>query len=132
MAKAGRYTTVIVVVDDDVDLREVICDALAADGYTVTPARNGAEALSTLRQANDVCLVLLDLMMPVMSGYEFLKVRSSDPQLAKIPVVVMSARWEGSDETGVVEFLRKPPGLAVILETVARYCSPDRTSILNR
>ena len=116
----------IMVVDDDVDVRETLCEVLAEEGYRVAGARNGMEALNLLREAERVCLVLLDLMMPVMSGYQFLQERKADPKLAAMPVVVMSARWEGKDEIEVVDFIRKPVSLAAILSVVERYCADER------
>lgn len=115
----------ILVVDDDLDLRETLCEVLAHEGYTVAGARNGAEALNVLRQPSPVCLVLLDLMMPVMSGYQFLQERKVDPELAKVPVVVMSARWEGSQEIAVECFMRKPVPLTTILSFAERYCPEE-------
>lgn len=117
----------ILIVDDDLDVRETLCDVLADEGYRVAGARNGMEALKLLREPNRVCLVLLDLMMPVMSGYQFLEERKAVPELAKVPVVVMSARWEGNEEVEVVEFIRKPPALAAVLSVAERYCAEERS-----
>lgn len=115
----------ILVVDDDRDVRDMLCDVLAGEGYAVTGARNGREALATLR-ANpaDICLVLLDVMMPVMSGVEFREQQRIDPDLAGIPVAVMSARWEARDVFDGLAFLRKPMGLEEILTVVRGHCSP--------
>ena len=122
----------ILIVDDDVDMRETLCDVLADEGYAVAGARNGVEALNVLRQGGQVCLVFLDLMMPVMSGYQFLQERKADPGLAKVPVVVMSARWEGSQEIDSVDFIRKPPALPAVLSLVERYCGDERGQPTNR
>jgi CheY-like chemotaxis protein len=113
---------VILVVDDDADVRETLCDVLADEGFPVAAARNGLEALTRLRDGDGICLILLDLMMPVMSGHEFLRERAADPRAAAVPVIVMSARWEGRHEVGAVEFLRKPPALTTVLEIAARHC----------
>jgi CheY-like chemotaxis protein len=113
---------VILVVDDDQDLRELMSDVLVTEGYKVASAKDGAEALALLREQPDVSLIFLDLMMPVVSGYEFLQTREADPRLSKIPVVVMSACWEGNEQmTGSAEFLRKPLRVGTILAMASRH-----------
>ena len=112
----------IVVAEDDRDLREIVCEVLESHGYAVAGASNGAEALRLVRENERVCLVLLDLMMPIMSGYEFLQIREREPQLATVPVVVMSARWEATESDVSGEFLRKPLSATQLLGAAARYC----------
>lgn len=116
----------ILVVDDDGDIRETICDILAEEGYTVAAARNGVEALSILGQPGHVCLILLDLMMPVMSGYQLLEERHGNPKLASVPVVVMSAHWDGRRGIDIADFVCKPPKLTSILAYAERYCGEER------
>jgi CheY-like chemotaxis protein len=111
----------ILIVDDDADIRETLCEVLQDEGYSVATARNGREALDALRQAEHVCLVLLDLMMPVMSGREFLQRQSAEPKLASIPVVVMSAVWDDDGGT-IAAFLRKPIPLPALLSCAEQYC----------
>ena len=113
----------IVVAEDDRDLREIVCEVLETHGYAVAAASNGAEALRLVRENQRVCLVLLDLMMPVMSGYEFLQIRQREPELATVPVVVMSARWEAAEQEVTGEFLRKPLSTTQLLGAAARYCN---------
>src|SRR5690349_24594897 len=82
----------VYVVEDYSDLRHTIGEALEAQGYAVVSAANGAEALEALRRDDArPCLILLDLMMPVMNGYECRKEQRADPELAGIPVVVIPA-----------------------------------------
>ncbi len=83
----------ILVVDDDEDIRFSLCDVLEDLDFRSTPARNGQEALELLRDPSrpPPSLILLDLMMPVMNGWQFLEARAQDLQLAAIPVVVMTA-----------------------------------------
>ena len=117
----------ILVVDDDADVRETLSEVLQDEGYRVATARNGLEALAALRQAERICLVLLDLMMPVMSGHEFLQKHKADPNLAGIPVIVMSALWDerpSSDQP----FLRKPVPLSALLSFVEQYCAEKRAA----
>jgi CheY-like chemotaxis protein len=82
----------IVVIDDDDDIRDAVQEVLEAEGYTTLGAANGAEAIQLLRVAEKrPCLILLDLMMPVMDGWEFLKEIGDEPKLHGIPVAIMSA-----------------------------------------
>jgi CheY-like chemotaxis protein len=115
----------ILVVDDDFALREAICAALEGEGFSVVSAGNGREALEILRHEDHPCLVLLDLMMPVMNGWEFRAEQRQDPKLASIPVVVLSAFSRATDEElrDVKRFLRKPVSLTELLEAIRPYCS---------
>lgn len=83
--------SVVLVVDDDTDLRDTICDVLETAGHTIHAARNGEEALSRLRSEPGIDLVMLDLMMPIMDGWKFRESQLADVALAHIPVVVMTA-----------------------------------------
>jgi CheY-like chemotaxis protein len=84
-------TKPIVVIDDDQDVREVLADLLVAEGYRVRCFANGADALAGLRRDCSASLILLDLMMPVMSGWRFREEQARDRRLASIPVIAMSA-----------------------------------------
>lgn len=100
----------VLVVDDDADVRESIATALEEVGYPVQQAANGKDALRTLESmSGQPCLVLLDMMMPEMSGEEFLQVLDAAHRLATLPVVVVSAQ----DRTGrgPRRVLRKPVSL---------------------
>ena len=112
----------VCVVEDDVDLRRTLSEALEAQGYEVMVAANGAEALDALRQeATPPCLILLDLMMPVMNGYEFRAVQRADPALSGIPVVVISAHERSGVDAD--DFLAKPVPLRRLLSVIQRYCA---------
>lgn len=106
----------VLVVDDDQAIREVIAEVLRDEGYEVVCAENGVQALDELRKNRRPDLVLLDLMMPVMSGWEVLEEIQGDDQLARIPVVVVSAM----NAPGVREHLAKPIDLERLLDTVGR------------
>src|SRR5687768_13520104 len=96
MVRCGRL---ILVVDDDIDIREAIQDTLEEEGFRVESAPDGAAALERLRALPyEPCLVLLDLMMPVMDGWEFLAARKEDPRLASIPITVISASRDLPDD----------------------------------
>jgi CheY-like chemotaxis protein len=81
----------ILVVEDDLATREVMAMLLGAEGYRVTTADDGRAALEQLRHDSHPDLIVLDLMMPVMDGWEFRNEQLADPQLSDIPVVVCSA-----------------------------------------
>jgi CheY-like chemotaxis protein len=122
---ASRAETVLVV-EDDQDLREIISLTLQARGHTVVTASDGAEALSWLRAQDPMpCLVLLDLMMPGMNGFELSATMQADPALAAIPVVVITgapllAKQRRGELHG--EVLPKPIELATLVSTVRRFC----------
>jgi CheY-like chemotaxis protein len=117
----------ILIVEDDPDIRDTFRALLEDRGYPVTTASNGREALDELSQRHP-CLILLDLMMPVMSGPEFLDVIKKDPENAAIPIVIVSAYAELMDETTLCDgFLKKPVSMDTLLRWVARYCDNGKS-----
>jgi CheY-like chemotaxis protein len=107
----GAHRCSVLVVDDDAELREVLRVALATNGYAVTTAANGREALNHLRSTADTCMIVLELELPVMDGMAFCAAQRRDRSLAWVPVVVMSARSDAearARELGARRFLRKP------------------------
>ncbi len=110
----------ILVIEDDMDIRETCRQVLECEGYSVVTAANGAQGIEILRTPVYPALILLDLMMPVMNGWEFLKARSGDPALQAIPVVVVTAAGlaAGEQPASVQGFLRKPLELEDLLEAV--------------
>jgi CheY-like chemotaxis protein len=93
-------------------------ELLQIEGFSVLGAGNGQEALDLLKLENP-CVVLLDLMMPVVSGWEFLRHRSSQPQLARIPVIVTSALIDRPE--GVDEVLPKPVDIERLVQLVTQF-----------
>jgi CheY-like chemotaxis protein len=81
----------VLIVDDDLDAREALAELLESRGYSVTSAGNGREALNYLRTASLPGIIILDLMMPMMDGWEFLEHQSRDFALLQIPVIVLTA-----------------------------------------
>jgi CheY-like chemotaxis protein len=115
----------VMVVDDDDDIRTTIASLLNQRGYPVLSAVEGEEALGLLRgTATLPGLILLDLMMPGMSGESFRSAQLSDPELATVPVVVLSGAGKLSEKAGQlgVEALQKPIALSDLLDIVARFC----------
>lgn len=113
--------TYVLVVDDDDDLREAVADVLDSAGYKVLTAEHGVAALSQMRAAKP-CLVLLDLMMPVMDGWQVLQEMSGDPDLTQIPVCVVSAQSHAAPPTATT-ILKKPVSVADLVGAVAEYCT---------
>jgi CheY-like chemotaxis protein len=112
----------ILVVEDDADIRESLRETLEDAGYRVTTARHGLEGLERLSHIDRPALILLDLMMPVMSGPEFLEALHEDERIADIPVLIVSAYAEVADNTtGCVGFIPKPVPLDRLLDSVRRY-----------
>jgi len=112
----------ILVVEDDQDTLEAIATILDIEGFKVLTAGNGQEALELLKTHNPG-VVLLDLMMPVLSGWEFLRHRRMQPQLAKIPVILTSAVIDGAtgaQAEGADAVLRKPVDIAQLVGLVRR------------
>jgi CheY-like chemotaxis protein len=110
----------VLVVDDDPDILEAICDILEAEGYRVARARHGGEALQRL-EAERPSLILLDLMMPVMDGVAFAQRLHGDPGVAEIPIVVISA--DGNPQraalVGARGYLAKPFDIDALLAHVS-------------
>jgi DNA-binding response OmpR family regulator len=112
----------ILVVDDDPAIRDVVADILEMSDYRVKTATNGAEALAQIR-VEQPAAVLLDLMMPVMDGWEFLRRCRAQAWSAQIPVVVMSAARDvasAARELGAQAYLTKPFDMDAVLAIVHR------------
>src|SRR6476659_1318338 len=114
-------STVLVVEDDD-DLRDVVLQTLERNGFAVAGARDGQEALDWLAREPLPHLILLDLMMPRMSGWEFRRRQLADARLARVPVVVMTATHT-LDEAAIHadDILRKPLSFAALVKTIKRF-----------
>ena len=110
----------ILVVDDRKEILRVMSDLLGREGFSVRTARNGLDALNRMKSDHQISLVLLDLCMPVMDGWEFLRRKKTDPDIAETPVVVISAIPPASLE-GVETVLTKPIDLERLMETVRHY-----------
>src|SRR4051794_28574938 len=98
-ARVPASSKLILVVDDDPDLRDTLGQILEDEGYSVAAASNGREALAYLRERPAPSLILLDLMMPVMDGWQFRSEQRLDSVLAKIPVLVISASGTGIEDS---------------------------------
>jgi CheY-like chemotaxis protein len=109
----------ILLVEDNHDVREMMCVALGLAGHTVWTATHGLEALAILRHRRPD-LVVLDLMMPIMNGWEFRTELNHDPKLRNIPVVVVSAvSVDVVERLGNEIYLPKPIDLDRLLDVVS-------------
>lgn len=111
----------ILIVEDDVGIREALAEILADECYDVQQAGHGQEALQLLRGGAFPDLMLIDLMMPVMTGWQLLEVLGQDDRLQAIPVLVFSAAHEASPLPGAREVLTKPVHLERLLSAIARH-----------
>ena len=116
----------VLVVEDDNDLRESLSQALRDHGYTVTQAENGQQALDLLHAGARPSVILLDLMMPVLNGWELRDALRDDPALADIPQLVISAYMDEAEqhvlELSPDDCIRKPFAIRVLLEAIERHC----------
>ena len=121
-------TPFVLVVDDDLAIRESLTALLEDEGHRVRCAANGQEALAVLQQQDDgrAFVILLDLMMPVMDGVEFRARQLAEPALADIPVVLITASGpQIARSVPAQAVLHKPLRAEALLKTVARFCPTD-------
>ena len=116
----------VLIVDDDRAVLNALSELLEGEGYAVATAMDGVEALDQLRGGLRPCVILLDLMMPGMDGWDFRHEQMKDPELKNFPVVVITAA--GFSEASVkaqfgdIEFVAKPPLAKGLLDAIRRSC----------
>ncbi len=123
--KSDKGSRSILVVDDDTDIREGLSALLESEGFAVSEARNGQEGLELIKELSPA-LILLDLMMPVMNGWEFGRQLRSRPEWADIPVIVLSAAGNvrgKASEFGALAYLPKPFDVEELLRLIRRALS---------
>jgi CheY-like chemotaxis protein len=116
---------VVLIVEDDLAAREPLEELLRQEGLDVQLASDGAEAHEHLRGGVRPCVILLDLLMPGMNGYEFRAEQMRDPALAKIPVVVLSGDAfidEKALQLGIDDYLRKPVDADQFIAAIESHC----------
>jgi len=121
--------TMVLVVEDDPDLRTILRMHLTGEGFKVEEAGNGAEAFARLQELRPACIVL-DLMMPVMNGFSLLKRLRSIDALVEIPVLILSASSDERNRSRSFQyqadaFMSKPYDLGELTAQVRRLCAPD-------
>ena len=121
----------VMIVEDDRDTREMLARFLELEGFDVREAANGQVALEAFREDSRTCVIQLDQMMPVIKGRQFRKAQSNDPELSKIPVVVVTAAGarEQIPAIDADAWLAKPVDFDRLLATIDPLCarSPDTT-----
>ena len=110
----------VLVVEDDSDIRDAVVTALELEGFQVFEAENGAQALEALKTMPHPSLILADLMMPVMDGWQLVGALSQDDRLATLPVVIVSANDDRSPEG--FRRLKKPIELDELVTIVSELC----------
>lgn len=125
----------ILVIEDNNDIRETVEDVLRTEGYNVYGVSNGREALLALKKIQGPTLLLLDMMMPLMNGWEFLEAQKTDAKFANLPVVVVSALdaehalIKDSEVVNARAYIRKPIDLDALMSVVQAYCgTPEELS----
>lgn len=124
MLRTPSDNSPVLVVDDDLSTREVLKLLLSNEGFSVATASDGAAALEQLRRGVHPGLILLDLMMPIMDGWQFRREQLSDPRLADIPVIVCTAAGrvgQHADGLQTLAYLNKPIDPAELIGLVRRF-----------
>jgi len=118
----------ILIVEDNSDIRETIEDVLKMEGYIAYAVSNGREALQAMKHIDGPSLILLDMMMPLMNGWEFMEAQKQNAKFANLPVIVISALSaetalrDGDSLVKAQGFIRKPLDLETLLNVVKVYC----------
>jgi CheY-like chemotaxis protein len=122
--EAAAATCPVLIVEDDADLREMMAQLLTLEGYAAATVSNGREALAYLRDNAAPDVILLDLMMPVMDGWEFRREQQRDAEMAGVPVIILSALDQPrAADVNADAFLKKPLDFDRLLELIRRYCA---------
>jgi CheY-like chemotaxis protein len=113
----------VLIVEDDLNIRELFTELFESEGYQVVTAVNGLEGLDKIRSKPTPNVVVLDMIMPIMNGQGFLSHVMADPKISNIPVVLVSATAGEYDTVGAVAFMKKPVDLDGLLNLVAKYAN---------
>jgi CheY-like chemotaxis protein len=111
----------VLIVEDEEDLREMMREALELKGYVVVTAEEGEDALRKIDGIDQLCLVLLDLLMPGMNGWDFFAKMRERHELNRVPVIVHSSASNRAP-AGVTRVLQKPISFERLISVVSEYC----------
>ncbi len=121
-ARCRNIPSNILLIEDEVDIRTTLKDALEWEGYRVYTASNGKEGMEILLEMPAPCLILLDLMMPVMNGWEFADALETDRAYADIPIVTLSAFSDPEKRIRANGSIKKPVDWDVLFALVRKHC----------
>ena len=117
----NNHAAKLLIVEDDESARTALGDILDCEGYPVATCSNGQEALEYLRNRPLPALIILDLQMPVMNGWQFCRERRKDVLLASVPIVVVTA-FQSPGDLDVNAVMKKPIDVDQLLDMVHEYC----------
>jgi CheY-like chemotaxis protein len=117
----GDCARKVLVVEDDIDVRETLAELLEGEGYEVATVEDGRAALEWLSHGELPCIMLLDLMMPIMNGWEVLEHVRQDVTLSDLRIAVITAAAR-QKPAGADELLSKPVNIERLLDVVQRHC----------
>jgi DNA-binding response OmpR family regulator len=123
-SKMEKVDTVLIV-EDDADLRNSLAELLALRGFKVVTVEDGREALDTLASGLSPCLIILDLMLPIVNGWEFRSQQLADPRFSGIPTIILSGVNDleaESQRLQAIAFVPKPLDIDFLFKTVEQYC----------
>lgn len=112
----------ILIVEDNKEIQESLKMALEIEGYEIFTANNGKEGMDQLAKMPTPCMILLDLMMPIMNGWEFVEEINKNLLLSTIPIVVVSAFEDKKGTLKSAGYIQKPIDLNALLKTVYKHC----------
>lgn len=117
----------VLIVDDDARIRALMARLLETSGYSAVEAADGKEALAKMRQRRP-CVILLDLQMPIMDGWEFRRQQLADPELADVPVICVTGFYDSSDlfRSSGVKCFTKPVQLSTLLHAIRETCEAGK------
>lgn len=134
MSQKHAASGLVVILEDDQGIREALQACIELEGYIVRTAANGDEAFALLKELKEPCLILTDLMMPGMNGYEFIELASKTHTIASIPIVIVSASPNESvlkvmsDSGKIKGFVKKPVDLDYMLALVHKHCNSSSSN----
>ncbi|MGQ0606846.1 MAG: response regulator [Chloroflexota bacterium] len=126
-----QHSHSVLIVEDDPAIRDVYVELLASEGHAVSQAAHGEEAMGMLLDGTRPCVIVADLLMPILDGWGLAARLATEPRLASIPLVVLSAQAPSDSRDtprGARARLTKPVVLDELVATVERYCRDGRSA----
>ena len=127
MRQPCGHDPMILLVEDDEDIRETLSEILRSEGFDIEAVANGQEAMVFLNRRHP-CIILLDLMMPVMNGWQVIDAIRRDPLLQNVPFCILSAIADSAAPGDAECVIQKPVNLTKLIQVVRRCCSEEKSS----